>query len=255
MIHPTAIIEPGAELAADVEVGAYSIIGAEVRIAEGCVIGPHVVIKGSTRIGRGNRFSQFCSIGDEPQSLSYQGEDTRVEIGDNNTFREYCTLNRGTVEDAAVTRVGNNNWIMAYVHIAHDCQVGSHCIFANGTSLAGHVKVEDYVIFGGFTMVHQFCRVGAHSFSAINTVTFKDIPPYLLVSGHTARTHGVHLKGLKRRRFSKSAIAELRSAYKTLFRSGKPLSEALEDIDPQQCGDEVRHLLNFIKESERGVVF
>ncbi len=255
MIHPTAIIEPGAQLADGVSVGPYSIIGADVAIEEGCEIGPHVVITGSTSIGRNNRFFQFCSIGDEPQSIGYQGEDTRVEIGDNNTFREYCTLNRGTADDAAVTRVGNNNWVMAYVHIAHDCQVGNHCIFANGTSLAGHVKVEDYVIFGGFTMVHQFCRVGAHSFTAINTVTFKDIPPYLLVSGHTAETHGVHIKGLKRRDFSTQAIAELRTAYKTIFRSGKPLSEALKDIDVEQCGAEVNHLVEFIKSSERGIVF
>lgn len=255
MIHPTAIVENGAQLAEDVQVGPYSVIGSDVTIAEGSVIGPHVVIKGETSIGAGNRFFQFCSIGDDPQSVSYGGEKTRLEIGANNTFRECCTVNRGTIEDAVVTRVGNDNLIMAYVHIAHDCQIGDHCIFANGTSLAGHVKVEDYVIFGGFTMVHQFCRVGAHSFTAINTVTFKDIPPYLLVSGHTAATHGVHIKGLKRRSFSKKAIAELRATYKTLFRSGKPMSEALEDVDTDQCGSEVRHLVEFIKGSERGVTF
>ena len=255
MIHPTAIIDPGATLADDVQVGPYSIIGEGVSLGEGCVVGSHVVITGDTRIGRNNRFFSFCSIGEEPQSIGYGGEKTRVEIGDNNTFREYCTINRGTIDDATVTRIGNDNWVMAYVHIAHDCQVGNHCIFANGTSLAGHVKVEDFVIFGGFTMVHQFCRVGAHSFTAINTVTFKDIPPYLLIGGHGAKTYGIHIKGLRRRDFSSQSIEQLRTAYKKLFRAGKPLSEALEDVARMDSGPEVRHLVQFIKDSERGVVF
>ncbi|MEW6330054.1 MAG: acyl-ACP--UDP-N-acetylglucosamine O-acyltransferase [Pseudomonadota bacterium] len=254
MIHPLAIVDPGAKLGKDVQVGAFSIIGADVEIGSGTWIGPHVVINGPTRIGSENRIYQFSSIGEGPQHLGYKGEPTRLEIGDRNTIREYCTLNRGTPAGGGVTQVGNDNFIMAYCHVAHDCHVGNRTIFANGTSLAGHVTVEDQVIFGGFTMIHQFCRVGAHAMTGISTVTFKDIPPYLLVAGNTAVPHGLNVRGLKRRNFSEQSIEALRQAYKLVYKSGLRLSEATEQLTQLATNTEVRHFLDFIKQSERGIV-
>jgi UDP-N-acetylglucosamine acyltransferase len=254
VIHPLAIVDPGAKIGKDVQVGAFSIIGAGVEIGNGTWIGPHVVINGPTRIGSENRIYQFSSLGEGPQHLGYKGEPTWLEIGDRNIIREYCTLNRGTVGGGGVTRLGHGNFIMAYCHIAHDCQVGNRTIFANGTSLAGHVRVEDQVIFGGFTMIHQFCRVGAHAMTGISTVTFKDIPPYLLVAGNTAIPHGLNVRGLKRRNFSEQTIEALRQAYKLVYKSGLRLSEATEQLAQMTANPEVRHFLDFIKQSERGIV-
>ncbi len=254
MIHPLAIVDPGAKLGKDVQIGAFSIIGAGVEIGSGTWIGPHVVINGSTRIGSDNRIYQFSSLGEAPQHLGYKGEPTWLEIGDRNIIREYCTLNRGSAGGGGVTRLGHDNFIMAYCHVAHDCQVGNRTIFANGTSLAGHVRVEDQVIFGGFTMIHQFCRVGAHAMTGISTVTFKDIPPYLLVAGNTAVPHGLNVRGLKRRNFSEQTIEALRQAYKLVYKSGLRLSEATEQLAQMDANPEVRHFLDFIKHSERGIV-
>jgi len=254
VIHPLAIVDPGAKLGKDVQIGAFSIIGAGVEIGSGTWIGPHVVINGSTRIGSDNRIYQFSSLGEAPQHLGYRGEPTWLEIGDRNIIREYCTLNRGSAGGGGVTRLGHDNFIMAYCHVAHDCQVGNRTIFANGTSLAGHVKVEDQVIFGGFTMIHQFCRVGAHAMTGISTVTFKDIPPYLLVAGNTAVPHGLNVRGLKRRNFSEQTIEALRQAYKLVYKSGLRLSEATEQLAQMDANPEVRHFLDFIKHSERGIV-
>lgn len=254
MIHPLAIVDPGAKLGKDVQIGAFSIIGAGVEIGAGTWVGPHVVINGPTRIGSENRIYQFASLGEVPQHLGYKGEPTWLEIGDRNIIREYCTLNRGSVGGGGVTRLGHDNFIMAYCHLAHDCQVGNRTIFANGTSLAGHVRVEDQVIFGGFTMIHQFCRVGAHVMTGISTVTFKDIPPYLLVAGNTAVPHGLNVRGLKRRNFSEQTIEALRQAYKLVYKSGLRLSEATEQLTQMSTNHEVRHFLDFIKQSERGIV-
>ncbi|MBI5783544.1 MAG: acyl-ACP--UDP-N-acetylglucosamine O-acyltransferase [Gammaproteobacteria bacterium] len=255
MIHPLAIVDPDAKIGKDVQIGAFSIIGAGVEISNETWIGPHVVINGPTRIGGKNRIYQFSSLGEAPQHLGYKGEPTWLEIGDRNIIREYCTLNRGTVGGGGITRLGHDNFIMAYCHVAHDCQVGNRTIFANGTSLAGHVRVEDQVIFGGFTMIHQFCRVGAHSMTGINTVTFKDIPPYLLVAGNTAVPHGLNVRGLKRRNFSEQSIESLRQAYKLVYKSGLRLNEAAEQLARMAgMSSEVRHFLDFIKQSERGIV-
>ena len=254
MIHPLAIVDPGAKIGKDVQIGAFSIIGAGVEIGNGTWIGPHVVINGPTRIGSENRIYQFSSLGEAPQHLGYKGEPTWLEIGDRNIIREYCTLNRGSAGGGGVTRLGHDNFIMAYCHLAHDCQVGNRTIFANGTSLAGHVRVEDQVIFGGFSMIHQFCRVGAHAMTGISTVTFKDIPPYLLVAGNTAVPHGLNLRGLKRRNFSEQTIEALRQAYKLVYKSGLRLSEATEQLAQMAANPEVRHFLDFIKQSERGIV-
>ena len=255
MIHPQAIVDPGAKIGKNVQIGPFSVIGAGVEIGDDTWIGPHVVINGPTRIGKANKVYQFCSIGEAPQHLGYKGEPTRLEIGDRNVIREYCTLNRATATSGGVTHLGDDNFIMAYCHVAHDCHVGNRTIFANGTSLAGHVTVEDQVIFGGFTMVHQFCRVGAHVMTGISTVTFKDIPPYLLVAGHTAVPHGLNVRGLKRRKFSDASIEALRKAYKILYKSDLGLNEAVEQIEPmaRDCA-EVAHFLTFIKRSERGII-
>ena len=254
-IHPTAIIEPGAELADDVEVGAYTLIGARVRIGAGCSVGPHCVLEGPTVIGKQNRLWQFCSIGAAPQDKKYAGEDTALEIGDGNTIREFCTLNRGTVQDGGVTRIGNDNWIMAYVHVAHDCQVGSHTIFANSTQLAGHVQVGDWAVLGGFTGVHQFVKVGAHSMSAVGAALFKDLPPYVTCSGNPAAPHGINTEGLKRRGFTTEQIENLRRAYKILYRNSLTLEEARRELDALRAVQpETVLLLDFLAASTRGII-
>jgi len=254
-IHPTALVDPAARVADDVEIGAYSIVGPHVEIGPGCRIGPHAVIVGHTRLGANNRIFQFVSLGEAPQDKKYRDEDTRLEIGDNNTIREFCTFNRGTVQDAGVTRLGNDNWVMAYVHLAHDCQVGDHCIFANNAQLAGHVVVEDYAILGGFTAVHQFCRIGAHSLTAIGTVLLQDVPPYVTVSGNPASPHGLNAEGLKRRGFSPVALTALRRAYKTLYKSGLTLDEARTAIAAQQAAQpELARLVDFLAAPGRGIV-
>jgi len=255
VIHPQAIVDPGAKIGKDVHIGAFSIIGPGVEVGDGTWIGPHVVIHGPTRIGQNNKIYQFCSLGDAPQHLSYKGEPTRLEIGERNVVREYCTFNRGTAGGGGVTRVGDDNFIMAYCHVAHDCHVGNRTIFANGTSLAGHVTVEDQVIFGGFSMIHQFCRVGAHVMTGISTVTFKDIPPYLLVAGNTAVPHGLNVRGLKRRGFSEAAIDALRQAYRIVYKSDLRLNEAVARLELMiKTSPEVGHFVEFIRRSERGIV-
>lgn len=258
-VHPTAIVEAGARLDADVDVGAYSIIGADVAIGAGTRIGPHVVIRGHTRIGRNNHIHPFASIGGPPQDKKYAGEPTRLEIGDGNSIFEYVTISTGTVQDAGVTRVGSNNWLMAYVHIAHDCVVGDNTIFANESQLAGHVAIGDWVILGGKTGVHQFVKVGAHAMTAGGTILVQDVPPYVMAAGNPAGAKGMNVEGLRRRGFSPESITALRRAYKTLYRDGLGLAQAIEQIEAQAAenGDHAAHLqtfLQFVRTSERGIL-
>jgi len=255
VIHGTAVVDASARLASDVRVGPFTVIGPEVEVGPGTWIGPHVVINGPTRIGRDCRIFQFASVGEAPQDLKYAGEPTRLEIGDRNTIRECCTVHRGTPGGGGVTRIGDDNLLMAYVHVAHDCRIGSKTIFANNSSLAGHVHVGDQAILGGFTLVHQFCRVGAHCMTGINTVTFKDIPPYLMVGGNTAEPHGLNLRGLKRRGFTEEAIAALKDAYRIVYRDGNTLEQALAALAPLAARvPEVAAFADFIRASERGIV-
>jgi UDP-N-acetylglucosamine acyltransferase len=255
MIHPSAIIHPEARLGANVSIGAYSTVGEHVEIGNGTRIGPHVVIEGHTRIGRNNRVFQFCSLGAAPQDKKYANEPTRLEIGDGNTIREFCTLNCGTAQDAGVTRLGRDNWIMAYVHLAHDCQIGDHTIFANNAQLAGHVHVGDHAILGGFTGVHQFVRIGAHSFTAIATVLVHDLPPYVMAAGDTAKPFGINVEGLRRRGFSAEAMAAIKRAYKTLYKSGLTLDQAKAQLAEQArtCA-EIGVLTEFLQGCTRGIV-
>ena len=254
-IHPSAIIDAKAELDSSVEVGAYSVIGANVKVGENTKIGSHVVLKGPTTIGKNNQIFQFSSLGEAPQDKKYAGEPTTLEIGDNNTIREFCTFNRGTVQDKGVTRIGNDNWIMAYVHIAHDCQIGNHTIMANNSSLAGHVDIHDYAILGGFTLIHQYCKVGAHVMTAVNSVVFKDIPPYVTASGYDANPHGINSEGLKRRGFSPEIIMQLKRAYKVLYRNSLTLEEAkLELSEMQKSCHEISLLTEFLTHSNRGII-
>lgn len=254
-IHPTAIIDPRAELDSNVEVGPYTTIGPDVRIAAGTVIGNHVVINGPTTIGRNNRIFHGSSLGEAPQDKKYAGEPTTLEIGDGNTIREFCTFNRGTVQDKGVTRIGNDNWIMAYVHIAHDCDVRNHTILANNSSLAGHVDMHDYAILGGFTLVHQFCKIGAHVITAVGSVVFKDIPPYVTAAGYDAKPHGINAEGLKRRGFSAETMTRIKRAYKTLYRNGLSLEEAKAELalQAEACPD-IRLMLDFLQTASRGIV-
>ena len=254
-IHPSAIVAPGARVAAGVEIGPYSIVGAQVEIGEGTWVGAHVVLDGSMRIGRRNRIFHFASLGAAPQDKKYAGEDTRVEIGDGNTIREYVTINRGTVQDGGLTSLGNDNWLMAYVHLAHDCHVGNNTIFANCTQLAGHVKVQDWAILGGFSAVHQFVRIGAHAFTGMGSAMSQDVPPYVTAAGNLAQPHGLNTNGLKRRGFSEASLGALKRAYRTLYRSGLTLEEAKEQLAEQakDCA-EVRTLLEFVASSERGII-
>lgn len=255
MIHPTAIVHPNAKLGANVEIGAYTLVGEHVEIGDDSRIGPHAVITGHTRIGRGNRIFQFVSLGEEPQDKKYAGEPTRLEIGDHNTIREFCTFNTGTVQDTGVTRIGHHNWIMAYVHIAHDCEVGNHTIFANNASLAGHVTVADHAILGGFTGIHQFCRVGAHVITGIASVVRQDIPPFITASGNPAEPHGLNSEGLKRRGFSPEALAALKRAYKTLYKSGLSLNEAVDAIAQEAAKQpELQPLADFLAVPGRGII-
>lgn len=255
MIHPTAQIDPAARLAEDVHVGAFCVIGPDVEIGAGTRIAPHVVIEGPTRIGRDNRFFSFSAIGGEPQDKKYAGEPTRLEIGDGNTFREYVTVNRGTTQDGGITRVGNDNWVMAYVHIAHDCQVGDHCILANNATLAGHVTLDDWVILGGFAGIHQFCKIGAHAFIGMGSLINADVPPYVMVAGHYARPRGINAEGLKRRGFSPERISAIKRAYRALYVSGQPLAEALEKLAGTTAdAPDVQAMLDFIERSGRSLL-
>ncbi len=254
MIHSSAIIDPTARIADDVTVGPFSVIGPDVEIGSGSVIASHVVIKGSTTIGKGNQIFQFASVGEDPQDKKYQGEKTRLEIGDNNVIREGCTLNRGTAQDLGVTTIGSGNLIMAYVHVAHDCVIGDNVILANNVALAGHVTIQDYAILGGYTLVHQFCVIGPYAFTAMGSVLPKDVPPYVLVSGHMAKPFGMNTEGLKRGGFSTEIIRELRRAYKLLYKSGLTIAQASEKIralNPDAA--EIALLADFIDSSERGI--
>ncbi|GKT12355.1 MAG: UDP-N-acetylglucosamine acyltransferase [Thiomicrorhabdus sp.] len=255
MIHATAIIDPKANIAADVSIGPYCVIEGEVSIASGSILEPHVVIQGPTTIGENNHFYQFCSIGAAPQDKKYSNEPTPLIIGDGNTFRENVTVNRGTIQDLGKTVIGDDNWIMAGVHIAHDCIIGNHCILANATALAGHVTVHDWAILGGYTLVHQFCNIGEHSFCGMGSVINQDVPNFVIVSGNLAGPRGVNLEGLKRRGFSKDQLSLVKKTYRTLYREGNRLDVAIKGL--VELNDEQGTLdsLNlFLKNSERGIV-
>lgn len=255
LIHPTAVIEKGAELGNNVSVGAYSVIGANVKIGDGTKVMSQVSIDGHTTIGENNQIFPFTAIGGEPQSISYAGEPTEVRIGNNNVFRENITVNRGTMDDKGVTSIGDNNLFMAYVHIAHDCQLGSELLLSNNASLAGHVHVGDYVVLAGYTLIHQFVNIGEHSFCGVNTYCVQDIPPFMLVSGNKAITHGINVRGLRRRGFTKEDTLDLKRAYKLIYRSGHTMKRALEEVDSRQWETEhVSTLSSFISNSSRGVV-
>lgn len=255
MIDERAIVHPGARIGKNVSIGPFSIIEDQVTIGDGSVIGPHVVIRNHTHIGAENHFFQFSSIGEAPQHRDYNQEPTTLKIGDRNTFREYVTLNRGTPDYSGETRIGNDNFIMAYVHIAHDCVIGNATTFANGASLAGHVNVGDYAILGGFSLVHQFCNVGAHCITGIGAVCFQDVPPFIIAAGNSAEPYGINTKGLQRRGFNENTIALLKAAYKLLYRSNLDLKSAMlqiADLGAEQA--ELQCLLDFLKQSERGII-
>ncbi len=255
LIHSSAIIDPEAQLDEKVSVGPYSVIGANVRIASGTEIGPHVVINGATDIGHDNHIYQFASVGENPQDRKYAGELTRLEIGDRNVIREFATINRGTVQDEAVTRIGNDNLFMAYIHVAHDCIIGNHVIMANAASLGGHVQIDDYAILGGFSLVHQFTRVGAYSFSGMGSAIGKDVPPYIMVEGKPARPRGINSEGLKRQDFSKQDLTDIRSAYKALYKSGLSLEQAISQIASLQKEAEVlQPMVKFLRSRVRSII-
>lgn len=256
LIHPTALIDPSAELADDIEVGAYSVIGPKVKIDTGNKIGPHVVINGPTFIGKDNTFYQFGSIGEAPQDKKYKGEDTTLEIGDRNVIREFTTLNRGTIQDRGSTKMGNDNLIMAYVHLAHDCVLGNNIILANNVALAGHVSIHDHAILGGFSLIHQFCTIGSYCFTAMNSVISKDVPPFIMVSGHMAKPHGLNTEGLKRHGFSADTIKSIKQAYKALYRSNLTTEDAITEINEiaTNCS-ELSLMIDFLNENiKRGII-
>ncbi len=253
-IDPRAVVSPRAEIAADVEIGPYSVIGPDVTIGAGCHIGPHVVINGPTVLGEGNRVYQFASLGEAPQDMKYRGEPTKLIIGDRNTFREYVTINRGTVTGIGETRVGNDNLILAYSHIAHDCVLGDHIIFSNVVNLAGHVQVGDWVIFSGYSGAHQFSRIGAHAFIGNNTSVIRDIPPYVLATGHPAEPRSINIEGLKRRGFDEEQQRAIRNAYRILYRSDLKLEDATQQIEEMAKQNEVLGIFaEFLRSSTRGL--
>jgi UDP-N-acetylglucosamine acyltransferase len=255
VIDPRALVDPGAELAPDVEVGPYTVIGPEVVIGADTRIGPHAVIKGPTRIGAGNRIFQFASIGDDPQDKKYAGERTRLEIGNGNVFREFCTINRGTVQDAGITRIGDDNLFMAYTHVAHDCVIGSHVIMANCATLGGHVHLDDWVGMGGFAAVHQFGKVGAHAYLANNAAVTRDVPPYVMVVGQPAVPHSVNTEGLRRRGFTAEQLRNIKEAYRILYRSDLLLADAIEQLKGLGATQpEIRPFVDFIGACTRGLI-
>ena len=262
LIHPTAIIDPAAQLDSTVRVGPYAIVGAGVEMGANCEVGAHCVVEGPSTIGAGNTFHPFGRIGGAPQDKKYAGEDTRLVVGRDNMFREYVTLNRGTVQDRGETTVGDDNWVMAYVHVAHDCIVGSHTILANTTNLAGHVTIGDWVILGGYTGVHQFCKIGAHAMTGVGSVVLHDIPPYVMASGDSASPHGMNTEGLRRRGFEKDRINQLRKAYKLLYRSSLSLGDAIAAIqaqiaelsDNEQSVADLTLMTDFLADATRGIV-
>lgn len=255
MINPQAIIDPKARIASNVEIGPWTIIGPDVEIGEGTWIGPHVVIKGPTRIGRENKIFQFASIGEDPQDKKYAGEKTFLEIGDRNIFREACTINRGTVQAGGITKIGNENLFMAYVHVAHDCIIANHTVFSNHASIAGHVIVEDFAILGGFSGVHQFCTIGKYSFIGAGGIVTMDVLPYVLIDGHEAKTCGLNAVGLKRHGFSNETINYLKRAYKIIYRNGLTVSQAIEQLTEllPECPD-IQHMILALQNSVRGII-
>ena len=254
MIDPRAVVDSSAKIDSSVHIGAYAIIGADVEIGRGTRVEPHTVIKGPTVIGADNHIFQFASIGDDPQDKKYAGERTKLVIGDRNTIREFCTLNRGTVQDAGVTTIGNDNWIMAYCHVAHDCVVGSNTIFANNASIAGHVRVGDYAILGGFTAVHQFCRIGAHSMASMFSYLTKDVPAYVMVSGRPAEPRGINAEGLKRRNFTADQIRNIREAYRVVYRQDLKLDEAVAQLTPLVAEQpEIKPFVDSLRDGSRGL--
>lgn len=255
MIHATAIVHPDAQIGADVEIGPYSIVGPHVEIGDRTRVGPHVVLEGHLRIGCDNRIFAFTALGGEPQDMKYRGEPTRLEIGDRNTIREYCTMHVGTVQDEGVTRLGNDNWIMGYVHIAHDCRIGDHTVFASNAQIAGHCHVGDWAILGGMTGVHQFVKIGAHAMTGGGTILFQDVPPYVMASGNPAKVYGINSEGLRRRGFSDEAIAAVRGAYKTLYRSGVGLADAIAALkQAQREQPSLDILVDFLERAKRGIL-
>lgn len=259
LIHPTAVIEPGAELGENVTVGPYTVIGSSVRIGEGTTIGPHCVIEGRTTIGRDNRILQFSSLGGIPQDKKYAGEPTELIIGDRNTIREFCTFNLGTVQDGGITRLGDDNWMMAYTHLAHDCQVGNKTIFANNAQIAGHVHVGDWVILGAYTAVHQFVKIGAHAMTGMGTILVQDVPPYAMVSGNPAQARTINLEGLKRRGFTGEQLAVIKQMHRTLYRQGLTLDDARVVIQGlasthSQAQAEITLMTDFLAKADRGIV-
>src|SRR4249919_828249 len=255
MIHASASIDPGARLGAGVSVGAFTIIGADVEIGDGTRIGSHCVIEGPTRIGRDNHIHSHAALGGAPQDKKFAGERTELLIGDRNTIFEFTTFSRGTGDGGGVTRIGDDNWIMAYVHIAHDCQVGNHTIFANNATLAGHAVVEDWVILGGFVGIHQFCKIGAHAFVGMGSLINADVPPFVLVADKYAEPRGINAEGLKRRGFDAERIASIKRAYRTMYMSGKPMAEARQELaESAQTSEDVRRMLEFIESSQGGVL-
>lgn len=254
-IDPRAVVDPQARLADDVEVGPYAIIGPGVELGAGCTVGPHAVLRGPARIGARNRIFQFASVGEIPQDKKFAGEESILEIGDDNTIREFVTINRGTGEGGGRTRIGSRNWIMAYVHIAHDCLVGDGIVFANGSSLAGHVEVGDNAILGGFTLVHQFCRLGRGCFSSMGSCIRQDVPPYVTVAGDPAVPHGLNSEGLRRRGCSREQLRRLRRAYRALYKRGLRLQQAIEEIEAGAREEPLLEpLVRFLRETRRGVV-
>ena len=258
-VHPTALVDARAELAGDVEIGPYAIVGPQVRIGAGTSIGAHAVVSGRTTIGRGNRIFPHAVIGGIPQDKKYAGEDTELAIGDGNTIREFCTFNIGTAQGGGVTRFGSDNWVMAYVHVAHDCRVGDHCILANAAMLGGHVEIGDWVILGGLAAVHQFVRIGSHAMAGGGTILVQDLPPFVICNGNPAATHGLNSEGLKRRGFSPEAIAGLRRAYKAIYKEGLTVEAACERIaqiaeESPASAAELRALAAFVRTSTRGIV-
>jgi UDP-N-acetylglucosamine acyltransferase len=255
VIHQTAIIDPSARIAENVEIGPWTIIGADVEIGEGTWIGPHVVIQGPTKIGKENKIYQFASIGEDPQDKKFKGERTYLEIGDRNIIRESCTFNRGTAQDKSITKIGDDNLFMAYVHIAHDCIIGNHTVFANNASLAGHVIVDDHVILSGFSGVFQACRVGIHSFISMGSLVDKDVPPFVKVAGYAGKPFGLNTVGMKRRGYSPDQVLMLRRAYKVIYRKGLTVKNAIEELRAMvvEC-PEIQMFVDFIQASERGIV-
>jgi UDP-N-acetylglucosamine acyltransferase len=254
-IHPTALIHPKSKLHSSVKVGAYSVIGKSVEIKEGSEVGNFVTLTGNTVIGKNNKIYHYCSLGEVPQDKKFNNEKTSLKIGDGNTIREFCTFNVGTVGGSGITEIGNNNWLMAYVHIAHDCKLGNDIVLANNSSLAGHVEIDDFAILGGFTLVHQFCKLGAHIMTAVGTVIFKDVPPYVRAAGYNAKPNGINVEGLKRRNFSTQCISDIKKAYKIIYREGNTVDIAkVSLVKLAKDTNEVSLYIDFINNSNRGLI-